>query len=72
MSGFRISSLKEGKYFAIDSGYEDVYKGKKGVFFIIKGNNIYMEDLGKLVKLQMTIYEFVSQFSPEEILKVEN
>ena len=72
MSGFRISSLKEGKYFAIDNGWEDEYKGMKGAFFTIKGNDIYMEELGKLVKLQMTIYEFVSQFSPEEILKVEN
>jgi hypothetical protein len=72
MSGFRISSLKDGKYFAIDSNWEDEYKGKKGSFFSIKGNGIYMEELGKLVKLQMSIYEFVSQFSPEEIIKVED
>ena len=72
MVNFRVASLKDGRYFAIDSGWEDEYKGMKGAFFTIKGNDIYMEELGKLVKLQMSIYEFVSQFSPEEIIKLED
>ena len=69
MSGFRISSLKDGKYFAIEDDWEDEYRGESGRFFTVREGDVYMEQVGKL---QMTIYEFVSQFSPEEIIKVED
>lgn len=37
MSGFRISSLKDGKYFAIEDDWEDEYRGESGRFFYSKG-----------------------------------
>lgn len=64
----RVLELPDGDYFAIDSDWEDTYKGHNGLFFTIDGNNIYDKD-GE--SIQSSPREFVSQFKPEEILKVE-
>jgi hypothetical protein len=63
-----VLDLPNGNYFAIDDNWEDEYQGKNGLFFTIKGNNLYDID-GELI--QSSPREFLSQFKPEEILKVE-
>jgi hypothetical protein len=63
-----VLDLPNGKYFAIDDDWEDEYQGKNGLFFTIKGNNLYDID-GE--SIQSSPREFLSQFKPEEILKVE-
>ena len=65
----RVLELPDGKYFAIDADWEDEYQGNNGLFFTVKGNTIYDKD-GKA--FQVSPREFISQFTPEEILKVEN
>jgi hypothetical protein len=64
----KVLDLQNGDYFAIDDGWEDKYQGKNGLFFTIKGNNILDKD-GK--SIQSSPREFLSQFKPEEILKVK-
>lgn len=64
----KVLELPDGNYFAIDSDWEDTYKGHNGLFFTIDGNNIYDKD-GE--SIQSSPREFLSQFKPEEILKVE-
>jgi len=64
----KVLELPNGDYFAIDDDWEDKYQGKNGLFFTIKGNNIFDKD-GKSV--QSSPREFLSQFKPEEILKVK-
>jgi hypothetical protein len=63
-----VLDLPNGNYFAIDDNWEDEYQGKNGLFFTIKGNNLYDID-GE--SIQSSPREFLSQFKPEEILKVE-
>jgi hypothetical protein len=63
-----VLDLPNGNYFAIDDDWEDEYQGKNGLFFTIKGNNLYDID-GE--SIQSSPREFLSQFKPEEILKVE-
>ena len=65
----RVLELPDGKYFAIDGDWEDTYQGNNGLFFTVQGNNIYDKD-GQ--SIQSSPREFISQFTPEEILKVEN
>lgn len=67
-----VSSLKnlpDGKYFAIDGDWEEEYKGHNGLFFTLKGHNLIGSD-GK--NFQTSPEEFLSQFTPDEILKVED
>ena len=63
-----VLDLPNGNYFAVDDNWEDEYQGKNGLFFTIKGNNLYDID-GE--SIQSSPREFLSQFKPEEILKVE-
>ncbi len=65
----KVLELPNGNYFAIDGDWEDEYQGKSGLFFTVKGNTIYDKD-GQAI--QSSPREFISQFTPEEILKVEN
>jgi len=64
-----VLDLPNGYYFAIDDDWEDEYQGKNGMFFTISGNNIYDKD-GE--SIQSSPREFLSQFTPEEILKVSS
>lgn len=63
-----VLDLPDGDYFAIDGDWDDEYQGKNGMFFTIDGYNIYDND-GE--SIQSSPREFLSQFKPEEILKVE-
>jgi len=65
----KILELPDGNYFAIDGDWEDMYQGNNGLFFSIEGINIYDKD-GE--SIQSSPREFLSQFTPEEIVKVEN
>ena len=65
----RVLELPDGNYFAIDGDWEDEYQGNNGLFFTVKGNSVYDKD-GQAI--QSSPREFISQFTPEEILKVEN
>lgn len=65
----RVLELPDGNYFAIDGDWEDEYQGKNGMFFTIDGYDIYDKD-GE--SIQSSPREFLSQFKPEEILKVES
>jgi hypothetical protein len=65
----KVLELPNGNYFAIDGDWEDEYQGKSGLFFTVKGNTIY-DKSGQAI--QSSPREFISQFTPEEILKVEN
>jgi len=65
----KVLELPNGNYFAIDGDWEDEYQGKSGLFFTVKGNTIY-DKSGEAI--QSSPREFISQFTPEEILKVEN
>ena len=67
-----VSSLKnlpDGKYFAIDGDWEEEYKGHNGLFFTLRGHNLIDSD-GE--NFQTSPEEFLSQFTPDEILKVED
>lgn len=65
----RVLELPDGNYFAIDGDWEDEYQGNNGLFFTVKGNSVYDKN-GQAI--QSSPREFISQFTPEEILKVEN
>jgi len=67
-NSFRVLDLPDGDYFAIDMNWDDEYKGKKGLFFTINGNDIS----GKDGSMETSPREFLSQFKPQEILKVED
>ena len=67
-----VSSLKnlpDGKYFAIDGDWDEEYKGHNGLFFTLRGINLIGSD-GQ--NFQTSPEEFLSQFTPDEILKVED
>lgn len=66
-----ISSLKnlpDGKYFAIDGDWDEEYKGHNGLFFTLKGLDLIGSD-GQ--NFQTSPEEFLSQFTPDEIVRVE-
>jgi len=65
----RVLELPDGNYFAIDGDWEDEYQGNNGLFFTVKGNSVYDKN-GQAI--QSSPREFISQFAPEEILKVES
>jgi len=65
----RVLELPDGNYFAIDGDWEDQYEGNSGLFFTVKGNSVYDKD-GQAI--QSSPREFISQFAPEEIVKVES
>ena len=64
----RVLDLPAGDYFAIDGDWEDEFKGHKGLFFTIESGSIYDKN-GE--EFQVSPREFLSQFKPDEILKVE-
>jgi hypothetical protein len=65
----RVLELPDGNYFAIDGDWEDQYQGNNGLFFTVEGNSVYDKN-GQAI--QSSPREFISQFAPEEILKVES
>lgn len=64
----KVLDLPNGQYFAIDGDWEDTYQGKNGLFFTIENGNIFNKE-GE--EFQVSSREFLSQFKPEEILKVD-
>lgn len=64
-----LTNLPDGNYFAVDGDWEETYKGKNGLFFTLKGHDIIGSD-GE--KFQTSPEEFLSQFTPDEILKVDS
>lgn len=64
----KVLDLPNGQYFAIDGDWEDTYQGKNGLFFTIENGNIFNKE-GE--EFQVSPREFLSQFKPEEILKVD-
>lgn len=62
-----VTNLPDGNYFAVDGDWEETYKGKNGLFFTLKGHDLIGSD-GE--KFRTSPEEFLSQFTPDEILKV--